>query len=307
MVADPVPGLPPRPAPPSRRLLVAIDLDGTLLDTETTERLPEREAAAIRAVRRAGHVVAVCTGRNALSAGAVLARAGEDLAALPLVLLNGAVVLGGEPRRQLSCRVLEGPVIRRLVELFLAAGALPMVWDVEERGGVLLVQAGAPNAVLARYLSRRRETIGAVREVAGLLDALPPTALEVGTIDRRERVAGLTAAIRAEMDGTVTVVNTDSLLSPGTHCWAEVYHGACSKGQGALLLARTLGIPARDIVAVGDNYNDLDLFALAGRSVAMGNAPEAVRAAADEVAPPVSAHGAAVVLEAIAAGRALAG
>ncbi len=298
-----------RPAAPAagledgleERLLVAVDLDGTLLDTEASERLHAREAAAIRAVRAAGHVVALCTGRNSLSVAPVLAGAGPDLADLPLILLNGAIVRGGEPRRQLACRVLEGPPLRRLVELFLAAGTLPMVYDVEERGAVLLHQAGEPNPVLARYLDRRAETVGAVRAEPDLLAALPESALEVGTIDRRETVRELAAAVTGELDGLVKVVNTDSLLAVGTHGWAEVYHAECGKGAGALLLAASLGIPAERIVAVGDNYNDLELFAVAGRSVAMGNAPAEVRAAAGEIAPPVAEHGAAVILERIAA------
>lgn len=293
---------PTRSETPAGRLLVAVDVDGTLLDTEFEDVLRPREIAALLAVRNAGHVVALCTGRNSRSVEGLLARSSPELADLPLILLNGAVVFGGAPRRRLSHRVLERDLLRRLVEIFRDHGALPMVYDVEDRGGVLYHEDRAANSVLSRYLARRRETVGAIEAVPDLLAVLPDSALEIGTIDRAEVVDPLTARIQGELDGLVKVVNTESLLARRAYRWAEVYHASCSKGAGARLLARTYGIPDARIVALGDNYNDLDLFAVAGTSIAMGDAPAEVRAAADHVAPPVAESGAAQVLERIAAG-----
>ncbi|MHB8078994.1 MAG: HAD hydrolase family protein [Candidatus Krumholzibacteriia bacterium] len=285
------------------RYLIAVDVDGTLLDSEFEDALRPREVAALRAVRDAGHVVALCTGRNSRSVAGLLARCDPALADLPLVLLNGAVVVGGVPRRRLAHRTLDQATLQRLVALFRAHGALPMVYDTDDRGGVLHHEAGGANSVLARYLDRRRATVGAINVVEDLAAALPDEALEVGTIDREELVLRLTAAIERELGQTVRVVNTESLLSRERYRWAEVYHRDCGKGAGARLLAAAHGIPERCIVALGDNYNDLDLFAVAGHSVAMGNAPAPVRAAADHVAPAVQVGGGAWVLEEIAAGR----
>jgi Cof subfamily protein (haloacid dehalogenase superfamily) len=286
----------------SERLLVALDVDGTLIDTEHDEEMRPRVAAAIRAVLAAGHLCAPCTGRNRLSVEAILQNAGPDLSALPLVLLNGALVIGGTPRRQLCHRVLARPLLRRLVEIFRDHGVLPMIYDAEERGGVLYHEEGPVNPVLALYLDRRRRHEGACRALPDLLEALPQTALEVGTIDTTDRVRPLSRHVRDELGERVNLINTRTLLASDTHVWAEVYEGSCSKGQGILLLAREYGVPARNIIAIGDNTNDLDLFAAAACSIAMGNAPAEVQAAADRVAPPVSASGAAVVLEEIAAG-----
>jgi len=284
------------------RLLVAVDVDGTLLNSEFEDVLRPREVAALRAARRAGHVVALCTGRNSRSTEALLARSDGALGDLPLVLLNGAVVIGGEPRARLAHRTLGGAVVRRLVELFRAHGALPMVYDTDDRGGVLYHEDRAANTPLALYLERRRQTVGHIEAVPDLLARLPAEALEVGTIDREDVVLPLTAAIARELAGQVRVVNTLTLLARDAYRWAEVYHRDCGKGAGALLLAGAHGIPPGDIVAIGDNYNDLDLFAVARHAVAMGNAPAEVRAAAQRVAPPVAESGAAVVLEEIAAG-----
>jgi hydroxymethylpyrimidine pyrophosphatase-like HAD family hydrolase len=80
----------PSPGVPGGRLLVAIDVDGTLLDSEFEDALRPREVAALLAVRAAGHVVALCTGRNSRSIEGLLRRGDGALADLPLVLLNGA-------------------------------------------------------------------------------------------------------------------------------------------------------------------------------------------------------------------------
>jgi Cof subfamily protein (haloacid dehalogenase superfamily) len=285
------------------RLLVAVDVDGTLLDTEFENRLREREIAALEAVRGAGHLVVLCTGRNSRSVGALLERSGWTPPTLPLVLLNGAVVRGGTPLRELAHHVLDGATVRRLVELFHEHGALAMVYDTEDRGGIVHHERRAANAILGRYLGIRRQSVGAVRMVDDLLGDLPATALEVGTIDRRAVIEPLTTAIRRELANVVTVVNTRSLLGQGEYFWAEAYAAGCSKGEGVRLLAREYGIAPDRIVAIGDNFNDLELFAAARWSVAMPEGPPELRARADRIAASVRESGAAAVLEEIAAGR----
>ena len=288
--------------PPAARLLVAVDMDGTLLDTETDDRLQAREIAALEAVRAAGHVVAICTGRNRRSLGRLLERSGWQPADLPQVLLNGAVVDGGSPLGLLSHNTMDQPVLRELVELFRDHGAVPMIYDTEAAGESLLVEHGPANGVLARYLEHRRLHVGGLYEHADLLAVLPPAALEVGTIDTKDVIWPLTAAVRRALDGRVRVINTRSLLGKGDYYWAEIYHPDCGKGAGVRLLAERLAIAPQHIVAIGDNYNDLDMFAVAAVSVAVRGGPAEVMQAADRLAAPVAEGGAAAVLHEIAAG-----
>lgn len=286
----------------SRRLLVAVDMDGTLIDTETEDRLRDRELAALDAVRAAGHVLAICTGRNRQSLDSLLDRSCWHPADLPKVLLNGAMVDGGQGLGVLSHDVIGREVVDRLVRLFRGHGVAPMVYGADHDGGYLLREAGEVNPILQRYLDHRRDQVGSLTVCDDLLANLPATALEVGTIDLLARIEPLTAAVRSGLGGTVRVINTRSLLGEGRYYWAEVYHHACSKGTGVALLARTLGIAPTHIVAMGDNFNDLDMFAVAACSVAMGGGPEEVQAAADHVAAPARESGAAEVLERIASG-----
>ena len=283
-------------------LLIAIDMDGTLLNTETDDCLRPREIAALKAVREAGHVVAICTGRNCQSLDSLLERSGWYPDDMPRVMLNGALVHGGAAHGSLARNVVDRPVIERIVTLFKDHGTRPMVFATDEDGGVLLHERGENNPVLEHYLTHRREQVGAIEEVDDLLDHLPASALEVGTIDLEPTIRPLTTALQDELDHSVRVINTRSLLGQGKYYWAEVYHHACSKGTGVQLLARQLDIAPDRIIAMGDNYNDLDMFAVAAHSVAIEGGPEDVQAVADHVAGPVDKSGAAEVLEAIAAG-----
>ncbi len=286
-----------------RRLLVAVDVDGTLLDTEFEDRLRLREIEAIEAVRAAGHEVALCTGRNSRSVAGLLKHSNWHPTDLPLVLLNGAVIMGGRPYRRLVYNVLEGQIVKRLVEIFHAHDALAMVYDTEERGGRLHHEQREANDILSRYLQLRRDTVGAIIAVPDLLDHLPSSAMEVGTIDRRELVTELSEEIRRELGDQVRVINTQSLLGGGKFYWAEVYHPTSDKGTAVKVLARELGVAATDVIAIGDNYNDLDMFEAAAYSVAMSSGPVDVQQAADLVAPPVAESGGAEILESIAGGN----
>ncbi len=285
-----------------RKLLVAVDVDGTLLNTEFDDVLGSREIDALEQVRQAGHTLALCTGRNTRSVQGLLDKSGWHPADLPVVLLNGALVRGGTPHRQLVCNVLDRDQIRNLIPLFRDHDTVPMVYGTDEDGGTLHHESRPLNDVLGRYISVRRDTVGAINLVDDLLDLPWDTALEVGTIDQEPRIRALTAAIHATYPGRYEVINTRSLLGEGRFFWAEVYRSGSDKGSGLSRLAAELGFAHEDIVAIGDNFNDLAMFALAGCSVAMGNSPAEVQAQAHQVTDSVDRGGAAVVLEQIAAG-----
>ena len=75
-----------------------------------------------------------------------------------------------------------------------------------------------------------------------------------------------------------------------------------SKGLGVRWLARRLGIPLEQTMAIGDQYNDLEMITEVGHGVAMPSAPDAVQKVARYVAPPVGEEGAAQMIERIALG-----
>ena len=82
----------------------------------------------------------------------------------------------------------------------------------------------------------------------------------------------------------------------GWTAWMDLAPVGVSKASGLQLVCDRLGVDARDALAIGDGRNDLEMLAWAGRGVAMGQAIEEVRAAADDVTAPVDEDGAAIEL-----------
>ena len=286
----------------NERWLAAVDIDGTLLDTEVDNRLGAREVEALEAVRAAGHVLVLCTGRNLNSTRHLLEQSGWFPDDLPLILLNGAVIWECAPRRKLVCNVLSGDLVVELVALFKAHGTAPMVYGTDEEDGLLRHEPGPVNGILERYLDNRRREMGAVAEVADLAAVPWHEALEVGTIDERDRVLALSAAITERLGDRVRVINTRSLLGGGRFYWAEAFHARSDKGTALRTLAAACGVPLERTLAVGDNFNDLDMFEAAAFSVAMADGPAEVLDAADLVVPGVAAGGAARLLADFATG-----
>jgi len=287
---------------PAQRMVVAVDVDGTLLNTEFDDVLRQREIDALQSVRDAGHLLALCTGRNLRSVQGLLKSSNWFPDDLPMVLLNGASVWAGEPRLCLANRVIGPTEISQLVALFRQFGVVPMVYGTDENGGVLYHETRSVNDILATYLNKRRSAVGAIHETDDLLELGLQEALEVGTIDVKDKISALSKAIGEELEGRVKVINTRSLLGGGLYYWAEVFHASCDKGSGLKVLRGHYPEFAGPLVAIGDNYNDLDMFMAADFSVAMGNSPTDVKSKADLVTASVSEGGAALVLDQLARG-----
>lgn len=286
----------------NQQKLIAVDVDGTLLNTEFDDVLGPREVEALKAVHSSEHILALCTGRNTRSVNGLLEQSGWQPEGLPMILLNGALVSLGNPRRQLVRNVISGHQIHDLVPLFRQHDTVPLVYGTDEDGGVVHHETRPLNDVLGHYLSVRDHTVGAIHKCDDLLDHTWESALEVGTIDLEDRIRALTREIHTRYPGQFEVINTRSLLGEGRYFWAEVYRAGSDKGSGVTALAENLGIPLANVVAIGDNYNDLAMFRVAGCSVAMDNSPEDVKTEAHQVTANVSQGGAAQVLEKIAAG-----
>jgi len=82
-----------------------------------------------------------------------------------------------------------------------------------------------------------------------------------------------------------------------SHNCMEITHPDAHKGRGLEEACRILGIPPEQAMALGDSGNDIAMLRRAGLGVAMGNAPDVVKAAADAVAEPFDADGAAKAIE----------
>ena len=90
--------------------------------------------------------------------------------------------------------------------------------------------------------------------------------------------------------------------SVGWTAWLDIAAEGVTKASGLESLRRERGFGIRETVAVGDGRNDIEMLAWAGRGVAMGQAPDEVKAVADEITAHVDEDGLAMVLQEILAG-----
>lgn len=268
------------PAFPIR--LVALDLDGTLVDDDLLLR--ERTRAAIGAAIDRGVSVSIVTGRMATSA-MVFAR--ELGVRDPLVGFQGALIRAipepGSERlgRLLLHRPLAAAAAREAIEWSRSIGLDPHVNHLER----FIIRADDPRAEdYSAFLGGRAVVVPDLlawlrRPVSKVI------AVSDGPIDEpvlhiaRERFAG-------RADVTISHPRFLEFLRPGV-----------SKGAAVRWLARRAGVPAANVMAIGDQFNDLEMIAGAGHGTAMPHAPAAVRAAARYVAPPLEEEGAASIIE----------
>jgi len=263
-------------APPGRTravtdgVLVALDIDGTLLGAERT--VPDATVAAVQDARRAGHHVVLASGRSLVGILPVVQRLGIDQGWV--VASNGAVVVrvgpglpGGYRLEKLHTFDVE-PVIR------FARTEIPTVQvGVEEVGWGYRVDR----------LFERGMVNGRQRRV-------PDTELWNVPVPRAV-LRGV--GVRALLDPLHALGVTATPAGPD---WVDVTPGGQSKATALERVRMRIGVDPDRTVAVGDGLNDLEMLAWAARGVAMGHAPAAVLDAADEITGTIHEHGVVGVL-----------
>ena len=258
--------------------LIALDVDGTLLDYD--ERISERVRRAVTAVVRAGHHVVVATGRSLPGTLPVLRELG--LTHGYAVCSNGAVTVGLDPALPDGHEVVDAVTFDPTPAIDLLRHELPAaLFAVEVLGVGMRVNGQFPPGELFGHVE--------VVPFEHLVDG--PTTRVVVRSPEHTPADFLEVVERIGLHGVSYAV--------GWTAWLDLAPAGVDKGASLELVRQRLGVPAERTVAIGDGRNDVEMFAWAHRSVAMGNASPEVQAAAGEVCAAVEADGAAAVLESI--------
>lgn len=267
------------------RMLVA-DVDGTLM--ARNGHVSPRVRAAIRAALAAGTLVVLATGRWFRSARPIARELGLDL---PIILHNGALVKDLVTGDVLDHCHLPRDMAERAIAIIRDHGLQPIVYENVFSGELLVTgPAALDSRFTAQYLATKTDHLRRVQ-----LDdlRLVDDPIQLAVADTAERADPLVAELAKGPWQTVTSM---SLAVPDAR-FVEVLSPGCSKATAMQRLATGRGVGLHEVVAVGDNYNDLDMIEAAGLGVAMGNAPPDVRARADVVVPGVEEDGLAIAIE----------
>ncbi|HET7476743.1 MAG TPA: HAD family hydrolase [Dermatophilaceae bacterium] len=262
---------------PTRRGLVALDVDGTILHHDGT--LSPAVRSAVRETAAVANVV-VATGRSLLATVPVLAELG--LSTGYAVCSNGAVTLAIDESEPAGYRIIDTVTFDPAPALSLLQDAWPdAVVAVEELGVGFKLSAPFPDGELTGEL-RVVPWEELMADPCTRVTFRSPTGTAADFMDLVERIGlhGVNYAV-------------------GFTAWLDINPEGVSKGSALELVRRRLQVEPIDTVAVGDQRNDLEMLHWAARGVAMGNAPAEVQAAADEVAGPVWEDGLVPVLRSL--------
>ena len=248
--------------------LLAVDLDGTLLRGDG--QVDPRDVAAIRELRAAGVTVTIATGR--LHSGALYAARTCEIAGA-IACMEGSHLVEVETARTLARHPLDPVQTAVLRAAFAAHGLATFVF---EAGGIHHDAAGEPFAPYVRTWSPNLRVVEEALDERVWADA-PLAAVALGA---PAAAAAAHAALRAHPD--IFSVSFAVGAHPGTSA-VLVRAAGPSKGTALAALCRDAGCSLAEAVAIGDWVNDVPMFEVAGRSFAMGGAPDAVRAKATDV------------------------
>lgn len=262
--------------------LLAVDIDGTIAGKSNDIREAVKQAIATAQSR--GVKVAVATGRMYRSA----LRFHRDLGStLPLICYQGAWIqdpatdklLRHLPlSKQTAWQLLdhfEEPHLRSLLSINFYINDRLYVPEITDATRIYAARSG----IEINKIDLRKELPGDPTKVLALCQS--PEVLD-----------GLLGRMRQRY------TPAELYLTRSVATFFEATHPLANKGEAVRYLAEEmLGLRPENVMAIGDNFNDVEMISYAGVGVAMGNAPEGVKVVANWVAPDVEEDGAATAIE----------
>lgn len=271
-----------RPQASADQLLIALDVDGTILHHDG--HLSPRVTESIAVLRDAGAHIVIATGRSSVATMPIIEALGLLREGGTAVCSNGAITLALTPEHEDGYRVSEAVTFdpRPAVELLRRERPDALV-AVEEVGVGFKLSAPFPDGELQGTL-----------RIVDHEELVSHPATRVTFRDPNGSAESFSELVdRIGLHGVNYAV--------GFTAWLDLAPEGVSKGSAMEQVRRTLGIEPWCTIAVGDQRNDLEMLRWAARGVAMGQAPPEVVEAADETTDTVDDDGLAVLLEQIAA------
>ena len=279
--------------------LIAIDIDGTLLNPEF--RISATDLATLRRAHAEGVEVILVTGRRHTFALPIAQQLGFDLW---LISSNGAVTrsLAGETfHRDLlpegTCRELV-----RVMQEFRGQTVLTfdsMAEDGDGAGTIVIERLDELEASIQRWLEKNRQYIQFVVPIENALTTDPVQAMFCGPVAQMQRALQMLGSCGLP----ITVLRTEY---PGRDLSiVDVLNAECSKGHALERWANYRRITREQVMAVGDNYNDIEMLAFAGHPFIRGNASEELRGRGWALTRSNAASGVAAAIEHLLYGKAL--
>ena len=266
--------------------LIAVDLDGTLLDGRG--KVSPGNLRAVERLREAGWMVLPATGRSWRECRRALEAIGHDGVA---VTAGGSVLSDGRSGETLDRLTLPVPLVHTLAEALVEHGLVAHL--LRDHHAVehdyCLIGTGHLDPATVWWLEQHQVPVRRVDSMADSLEVGHEHVLRVGAIDRADRLEPICQAMRERFGDQASIqawsaVTAEQAVGSRTHL-LEIYAPESDKWTMIERVRDAHGIEARRIVAVGDGLNDLRMIQRAAVGVVMGNADQRLFEHADHVAP----------------------
>ncbi|GGG78851.1 HAD-IIB family hydrolase [Edaphobacter dinghuensis] len=274
--------------------MIAVDMDGTLLGPDG--HVSPGNLSALQAAENAGIEVVIATGRRHCYAM-------RQLRGLGLREENALISSNGTVTRTIGSKLLERKLMRPQTARWLCShidefrNALVITFDMvgsdgeDARGSLVVEQLEELHGSIGKWMAANEPYIAHVVPIEKALETESP--IQMMLCGTRERMRRAEAHLLEHPGVSAVGVN------PQEHASAEIalhrteypernlsivdiLPAGCSKGAALLQLADRRGLKTGEILAIGDNWNDVSMLEVAGRKVLMGNAPEDLRQSALE-------------------------
>lgn len=269
--------------------LLAVDVDGTLLNSQNV--VPPQNREALRRAHAAGLKVVLCTGRCYIEAQPILDQLELELDAA--VTTGGSVVCDARDGRVFDRAAIPLDLARELTGWYLSMG-YSLTWVIDD--GVAdcnayLFDGDRRHPGLTRWLEW---STCSVREMKSLEDAVQ-TPLRISLIEEATLLAELSPLLTQRFDGRLC---HNHIRAPAYRLNViESFAAHVNKWRGIEWLCCRWEIDPAHTIAIGDDVNDLAMLRGAGLGVAMGNAPDKVKAVADRVTAGHDEYGVAMLID----------
>ena len=242
--------------------LIALDIDGTLLDSRWT--LPEANRAAIAEATRRGIEVALVTGRRYDFAMPIATQLGSPLT---MIVSNGALIRTQDGRTHLRYLLPCVTAVRVLEITRPWRESTAVIFDRFGQNQVILEVFATDDPIRSAYYARNKEFLGLAVPLESCLTEDPLQVMLSGKVEpMREAEAVLRGAQATEGFKVAATVYESRDFS-----MIDVLHPHCSKGAALAEWAALRGLTREEVMAIGDNHNDLEMLSFAGVPVVMGN------------------------------------
>ncbi len=266
--------------------LVAIDIDGTLLTPQ--REIAPRTLRAVRAAQEAGIIVTLATARRYLNTRQIAEALGLSI---PLILYDGALIIQHPQGQILHTNPFRALIAQQAVETLVRHSVQPVVHHIVDTVEEIWTgPAELDNEWITSYFNAFSHGIR----------RMPYATLCTGQQDPLRVVAFAPEDVIADLVPEVSTLQCSwNAIKQGNYGYAEmaIMHTHCSKATGVTALAQQLDIPLAQVMAIGDNNNDIEMLEAVGWGVAMGQAPDAVRSIARAVTTSNTEDGVARAIE----------